>query len=174
MIAVIETIERMLMRLGIVTGITTLLITLCVVADVVGRSVFNNPIHGATEMSELLLVIMVFIGLAAAQQQRQNYAIDMAMRHLPQGVQSVFELISYVFCFVLVAALAWFSTKQGMDSFTRGEAGFGIFPFPVWPARFVLAIGLWLLALQFLCDILRHVTGQPRAPAESLTAGSHE
>lgn len=174
MIPLIDKIESVLMRLGIASGIATLLITLCVVADVVGRFVFNHPIHGATEMSELLLVVMVFIGLAAAQQGRQNYAIDMAMRHLPQGVQWVFELVSHLFCFVLVAALAWFSTKQGVESFNRGEAGFGIIPFPIWPARFVLAAGLWLLALQFLCDILRHVTGQPRAQAESVTAGSHE
>lgn len=174
MLALIEKIERLLMRLGIASGIATLLIMICVVADVTGRALFNNPIHGATEMSELLLVAMVFFGLAAAQQGRQNYAIDMAMRHLPQGVQSFFELVSYVFCLVLIAAIAWFSTKQGFESFRRGEAGFGIIPFPIWPARFVLAAGLWLLALQFLCDILRQVTGQPKVQAESVTAGSHE
>lgn len=175
MLPVIESVERLLMRLGLLSGIATLLITLCVVADVAGRSLFNSPIHGATEMSELLLVAMVFMGLAAAQQGRQNYAIDMATRHLPQGIQSALELVSYVFCFAVTLGLSWFSTKQAIESFHRGEAGFGIFPFPIWPARFVLAFGLWLLTAQFLCDILRHVTGQPRvALAEGSNLGSHE
>ena len=44
--------------------------------------------------------------------------------------------------------------------------GFGIVAFPIWPARIVLAVGLWLLALQFLCDIYRLATGQTRAPAQ--------
>lgn len=173
MLAAIETIEALLMRLGIASGITTLLITLTVVADVVGRAVFNHPIHGATELSELLLVAMVFFGLAAAQQGRQNYAIDIATRHLPKGVQSALEVFGYLFCLAVTVALAWFATNQAISSFQRGEAGFGIFPFPIWPARFVLAVGLWLLALQFLCDVLRHLIGAPRAITPE-GAGSHE
>lgn len=175
MLSSIEAVERLLMRLGIASGIATLLIMVCVVADVTGRYVFNNPIHGATEMSELLLVAMVFFGLAAAQQGRQNYAIDIATRHLPAGLQSAFDLLGYVFCLVVTALLAWFSTNQAFNSFGRGEAGFGIIPFPIWPARFVLAIGLWLLALQLVCDIIRHLAGKPRSqPAEAAHAGSHE
>lgn len=171
MLAIIEAIERKLMWLGIAGGIATLLITLVVVVDVTARFVFNAPIHGANEASELLLVAMVFIGLAAAQQGRQNYAIDMATRHLPLPVQSLLELLAHIFCFVVVIALGWFSTCQGLDSYQRGEAGFGVIPFPIWPARFVLAIGLWLLALQFACDILRHVMGQQRT---ATTSGSFE
>jgi TRAP-type C4-dicarboxylate transport system permease small subunit len=171
MLAIIETIERWLMQLGIASGLATLAITLVVVVDVTARFVFNAPIHGANEASELLLVVMVFMGLAAAQQGRQNYAIDMATRHLPQAAQALLELFAYVFCLVVVAALAWFSTRQAIDSFGRGEAGFGVIPFPIWPARFVLAGGLWLLAVQFACDVLRHLMGRPRAVT---TAGSHE
>lgn len=173
MIAVIERVEWLLMRLGIASGVTTLLITLSVVSDVFGRAVFNHPIHGATELSELLLVAMVFFGLGAAQQGRQNYAIDVATRHLPASLQSALDLLSYVFCLVLIAVLAWFSTNQAISSFGRGEAGFGIFPFPIWPARFVLAVGLWLLAAQFLCDTLRHLAGAPRIDANE-GAGSYE
>lgn len=171
MLATIDAIERWLARLGILSGVMTLLITIVVVADVTGRFLFNHPIHGATELSELLLVAMVFIGLAAAQQDRQNYAIDMVTRHLPVSVQKFLEILSYVLCMLVVAALAWFSLRQAFDSYDRGEAGFGIIPFPIWPARFVLAIGLWLLALQFFCDITRHLMGQVRATA---SRESHE
>lgn len=171
MLATIEAVERFLMWLGIASGISTLLITLCVVVDVTGRSIFNNPIHGATELSELLLVAMVFFGLAAAQQGRQNYAIDIATRHLPASLQSALDLLSYLFCLAVTLALAWFSTNQAFSSFERGEAGFGIIPFPIWPARFLLAIGLWLLAVQFICDTLRHLAGKPRVVA---AGGSHE
>lgn len=171
MLARIEAIERWFMRLGIAGGVATLAITLVIVVDVIARFLFNAPIHGANELCELLLVAMVFVGLAAAQQGRQNYAIDMATRHLPTAIQALLELLAHIFCLLLVGTLAWFSTRQGLDSFRRGEAGFGVFRFPIWPARFVLTIGLWLLTVQFVCDILRHLMGQPRAIT---TAGSHE
>lgn len=171
MLQLIEAVERMLARLGVLSGFATLLIMLVVVADVAGRALLNAPLHMSTEVSELLLVMLVFLGLAAAQQTRQNYAIDIVTRHLPTGLQLLVEHLGYLFSLVLVAVLAWLSTKQAYSAFERGEAGFGIIAFPIWPARFILSIGLWLLALQFVCDILRYLMGAPRLVEST---GSHE
>ncbi|MFV0299022.1 MAG: TRAP transporter small permease subunit, partial [Hyphomicrobiaceae bacterium] len=159
MLRMIEVVEALLLRLSIVTGFATLMIVLSIVADVGGRALFNSPVHGATEFSELLLVILVFTGLAAAQYNRQNFALDVLTRYLPDRAQSAIEHLGYLLCLVIVVLLAWLSTKQAINSFHRGETGFGIVPFPIWPARFVLAIGLWLLGLQFVCDIIRYLIG---------------
>jgi len=175
MLSLIEAVERLLLRLGIASGFATLLIMLVVVFDVTARAVFDSPLDMATEISEFLLVALVFLGLAAAQQNRQNYAIDMASRHLPIGLQLLLEHLGYLFSLVLVGVLAWLSTKQAYAAFQRGEAGFGIIAVPLWPARLLLAIGLWLLALQFVCDLLRYLLGAPRAPAQGeAKIGSHE
>jgi TRAP-type C4-dicarboxylate transport system permease small subunit len=169
MIALIERVERGLLALSILSGFATLLIIIVVCADVAGRFLFNAPLHGGVEFSELLMVVLVFFGLAAAQQQRQNYSIEVVTRHLPDSMQKVLELLGYLTCLGIVILLAWPSSKQAIMSFERGEAGFGIVPFPLWPARILLAIGLWLLAVQFVCDICRFLVGQPRvlAPMEA-------
>jgi TRAP-type C4-dicarboxylate transport system permease small subunit len=159
----------------VLSGFATLMITLLVVGDVAGRTFLDAPLHGATEMSELLLVVLVFLGLASAQQKRQNYAIDVVSRQLPVSLQGVLEHLGYLVCLLLTVGLAWFTTKQALASYARGEAGFGIIPFPIWPARFLLAMGLWLLSLQFVCDLIRYVIGHPRVIAEGDAAsGSHE
>lgn len=162
MIALVERIERLLLSLSVISGFATLLIILIVVTDVTGRFLLNLPFHSGVELSELLLVVLVFLGLAAAQQQRQNYAIDILTRHFPPWLRGLFELAGYAACLFIVVLLAWPSSKQAIASFERGEAGFGIVPFPLWPARIILAIGLWLLAMQFVCDIYRHLAGTPR------------
>lgn len=176
MLPLIEAVETWLARLGAASGFATLIVMLVIVADVAGRSLLSQPLHMGTEISELLLVVLVFLGLAAAQQKRQNYAIDIATRNLPGKLQLAIEHLGYVVCLAMIAVLAWLSTKQAISAFSRGEAGFGIVPFPIWPARFILAIGLWLLALQFVCDLLRYLINAPRTPAEdgSSTIGSHE
>lgn len=174
MLQLIEAVERQLSGLGVLSGFATLIITLVIVLDVMGRWLLSAPLHMSTELSELLLVLLVFLGMGAAQQTRQNYAIDIVTRHLPNGVQLFIENLGYVFCLLLVGLLAWLSTKQAFSSFERGEAGFGIIPFPIWPARFILALGLWLLALQFACDIVRYLIGAPRGTAQGDIFGSHE
>jgi len=166
MLKLIESTETLILRLGIVSGFATLLITIVISIDVGGRAVFSAPLHSSTEISELLLVAMVFFGLAAAQQNRQNYAIDILSRHFPPAMQRVVEAVGYLFSLAVVALLAWLSTRQAFSSYERGEAGFGIVAFPIWPGRFVLSLGLWLLALQFAFDTIRQLIGQPRVAAE--------
>ncbi|MGE0768399.1 MAG: TRAP transporter small permease [Hyphomicrobiaceae bacterium] len=168
MTPLVELIERLLLRLGVISGFATLMILIIVVVDVAGRAIFNSPLHSGVEISELLLVTLVFLGLGAAQQQRQNFAIEVFVRHLPRTFQTALELIGYLVCIGIVVLLAWPSTDQAIASFNRNEMGFGIVPFPIWPARFLLAVGLWLLALQFLCDIYRLTTGQSRDRAPSV------
>lgn len=170
MTALVERIERLLVRLGIISGFATLVIIMIVVIDVAGRAIFNNPLHMGVELSELLLVSLVFLGLAAAQHQRQNFAIEVFTRNLPVRVQNAFELVGYVVCLGIVILLAWPSTNQAISSFNRNEMGFGIVAFPIWPARIVLAVGLWLLALQFLCDIYRLATGHAKPSTHSTHA----
>ena len=172
MLKSIETVEWLILRLGIASGFATLLITIIISIDVGGRSLFSAPLHSSTEISELLLVALVFFGLAAAQQNRQNYAIDILSRHLPMSDQRVLEAIGYILSMIVVGLLAWLSTRQAISAYDRGEAGFGIISFPIWPGRFVLAFGLWLLVLQFIFDIIRQLMGQPRAaPTEDELVG---
>lgn len=168
MAALIDRLEALLIRLGVLSGFATLLIMIIVCIDVGGRAIFNAPFHSGVELSQLLLVSLVFLGLSAAQQQRQHFAIEIVARHLPAKVQRMLDLVGYVICLVIVVMLAWPSTQQAMSSFERGESSFGIVAFPIWPARSVLAVGLWLLALQFVFDIYRLVTGRQRRTGQGV------
>lgn len=150
-----------MLRLGILGGFGTLLIMLIVCIDVAGRSLFNMPLDSGVELSELLLVALVFFGLAAAQQQKQNFSVEILTKHLPTWAQRGLELFGCLACLGIIVTIAWPSSTQALASFERGEAGFGIVPFPIWPARTILAMGLWLLALQFVIDAIRLITGQP-------------
>lgn len=156
--------ERLTLRLGILSGFATLLITVVVVLDVAGRALFNAPIPGGNEFSELLLVGMIFLGLAAAQQQRQHFAIEIAVHRLGPGARRWVELAGWLLSLAIVALLAWLSGKQAWTSFLRDEASYGTVAFPIWPARIVLALGLALLALQLAIDIVRLLRGERSRP----------
>jgi TRAP-type C4-dicarboxylate transport system permease small subunit len=156
---VVDWVEAALLRLGALSGFGTLLIMVVVCLDVAGRAALNAPFHSGVEVSELLLVSLVFLGLAAAQQQKQHFAVEIVARHLPPGLRRGLELAGLLACLGITAVIAWPSTRQAAASFDRGETGFGIVPFPVWPARAILALGLWLLAVQFACDAYRLVAG---------------
>ena len=99
------------------------------------------------------------MSLPAAQQQKQNFSVEILTQHLPGWLQRALELFACLACLAIIVLIAWPSTKQAITSFERGEAGFGIVPFPIWPARAILAAGLWLLAAQFAFDAIRLLAG---------------
>ena len=166
MLRFVGALERVLLQLGTISGFATLAIMLIVMIDVTGRAAFNAPLPGGLEMSELLLVALIFFGFAAAQQRRQNFSVDILTRHLPAFLQRILDLLALFVGLGVAGLLAWFSAGQAVKSYDRGEASFGIIPFPIWPARFVLAFGLVCLTLQLAIDIVSLLSGRaPRASA---------
>jgi TRAP-type C4-dicarboxylate transport system permease small subunit len=158
---------RLTLQLGGLSGFATLAMMLVVVLDVGGRTFFNTPIPGGNEFCELLLVGMIFFGLAAAQKQRQHFAIEIATQHLPPALRRWIKLFGWLVSFAIVGLLAWVSAKQSWVSMLRGEASYGTISFPIWPARMVIAFGLGLLAAQLALDCVRLLSGRDQPHSDS-------
>ncbi|NYT23463.1 TRAP transporter small permease [Alcaligenaceae bacterium] len=155
MTRVIRSIDKFTAYLGILSGFTVFLIMVVVCADVVGRSFFNKPLLGATELSELLLASLIFFGLAAAQQARHHYIVELVVVRLSPRPQSLLAGLTHLLSAGVVAMLAWYSTGQAFTSYEMGEISFGTVEFPIWPARAVVAFGLILFSLQYLIQFMR-------------------
>lgn len=128
-------------------GIALLLMAVIGAADVIGSG-FGTPVIGAYELIETLMVITIFMSIAAAQQQGAHINVELVTKLLGPRVQVVlmlFGLICSGALFGLIAYFGWFAT---LKSFASGEIRQGQLGFPVWPARMALALGSSLMVLQ--------------------------
>lgn len=164
-------IERFTRQLGVLGGFATLMVMIVIILDVAGRTFFNAPIPGGNELSELLLVVLIFLGLAAAQQGRNHYTVDIVTHLLGPVAQRRLETIGMVVSLLVVGLLAWLSAKHAWQAMLQGESSYGTISFPIWPARVVIAFGLGLLALQLIIDIVKTLCSLDR-PAEDDTPTS--
>lgn len=57
------------------------------VADVIGRYLFNSPIKGAAELTELLLAAVVFMGLPAVAMTDAHVTVDLVTDKMPAWIQ---------------------------------------------------------------------------------------
>src|SRR4030066_331803 len=62
-------------------------------ADVVGRYLFNSPIQGTMEVSELLLAGIVFFGWAYTQAARGHITVDLFFSRIPSRGQAILKII---------------------------------------------------------------------------------
>jgi TRAP-type C4-dicarboxylate transport system permease small subunit len=134
------------------TGII-LAIMLITAVDVLLRYRFSRPITGVSETSEYLLVILVFLALAYAQFQGRHVSVRLVINRLPVGAQKTLNIGILVTLLALFLAMTWKSAEVAYSFQQLGETRWNV-PVPVWPARFFVSIGAFLLSLELLLELI--------------------
>lgn len=148
-----ELIRKMSRLLSAVSGFAILSIMLLVVAEVVLRDVFMSTLGGTIELAEVLLVIAAFSGVAYAQQERAHVSTGLVTSRLAVVPARILRSASLSLVCVLLVFAASSSWQRALQSWATQEARYGIRNVPMWPARFVVPVGLAFLALEMLLTI---------------------
>jgi len=129
--------------------------------DVVARYLFNRPIRGAFEITELTLLVLIFAGLPLVSHGDEHVTMDFIDRMLPPRALTI--LIRAVHA--MVAALFFFLTWQMIIKANR-IAGYGdttdVLRIPVGPFVYFMAGMILLTALVHVFKVF--VPGTRREP----------
>jgi TRAP-type C4-dicarboxylate transport system permease small subunit len=142
-------------------------VMLLVVADILGRFVFNAPIPGVTELVSLSIVGIVFLQIAstlrAGRLTRSDAALVVWRVTRPRLAKAV-ELTSYALGATLMTIVTHASWPPLVRAYTRDEyvGALGTFTAPTWPIRLVIVVGSAVLALQFAVMFVREARRRAR------------
>ena len=75
--------------------------------DVIARYVFNRPLAGAFEVTELLLLVLIFAGLPLVTHADGHAVMDFIDRPLGPRATRVLERVVHLLCAAVMALLAW-------------------------------------------------------------------
>ena len=76
-------------------------------ADVIGRYVFNWPLRGAFEITELLLLALIFAGLPLASRSDEHVTLDFIDMLLGAGGRQLLRRLIDLACGIIILGLAW-------------------------------------------------------------------
>ena len=147
--------------LGIAASALLLAMMSLTFVDVVARYLFNRPIRGAFEITELTLLVLIFAGLPLVSHGDEHVTMDFIDRMLPPRALTI--LIRAVHA--MVAALFFFLTWQMIIKANR-IAGYGdttdVLRIPVGPFVYFMAGMILLTALVHVFKVF--VPGTRREP----------
>ena len=106
--------------LGIAASALLLVMMALTFVDVVARYLFNRPIRGAFEITELMLLVLIFAGLPLVSHGDEHVTMDFIDRMLPPRALDALVRVVHA----LVAALFFFLTWQMWIKASR-IAGYG-------------------------------------------------
>jgi len=76
-------------------------------ADVIGRYIFNWPLRGAFEITELLLLTLIFAGLPLASRADEHVTLDFIDMALGERGRLLLRRLVDLLCGILFLALGW-------------------------------------------------------------------
>ena len=76
-------------------------------ADVVGRYIFNWPLRGAFEITELLLLTLIFAGLPLASRTDEHVTLDFIDMTLGEAGRRLLRRLIDLVCGIVILGLAW-------------------------------------------------------------------
>jgi TRAP-type C4-dicarboxylate transport system permease small subunit len=93
--------------LGVVASVILLAMMLLTFVDVVARYIFSRPVRGAFEVTELMLLVLIFAGLPLVSFTDEHALMDFIDRLLPSRAQRALEGLVQGVCAAIMFLLAW-------------------------------------------------------------------
>ena len=122
-----------------------------VMANIVGRYVFDSPIDGTAEIVAASIVIIVFLQAGYAIRSRSMLKADFLVTHLPDKAQRALLVIGYMLgaaFFLMIITGGW---EESILSYVDGEyEGEGARQVASWPARWTVLIGSGVAMINYL------------------------
>ncbi|WP_430396424.1 TRAP transporter small permease subunit [Ferrovibrio sp.] len=140
--------------LAVWSGIATGLMMVAILADIFCRSVLGFSIQGASEFAVVMLVTLIFFGLGGAQADKANFNVDILIRLLSPRMNHLLHGIAMLLSAIAIGLLCYLSWIKAINSLLEWEVDYGVVPFPIWPARVLIAFGWAALTLQLLLEAI--------------------
>ena len=137
-------------------------LTFLILADIIGRSLFDSPVQGTPEIVTASIVIIVFLQAGYAIRSRSMLKAEFLVIKFPKPVQRVLLAIGYLLgaaFFLMIITGGW---DESILSWVENEfEGEGALRVPAWPARWTV-IGGSALALINYCVLAYIDLFQPK------------
>lgn len=126
--------------------------------DVIGRYLFNRPIIGIFEISEILLVGIVFLGSVYTLHQDKQITMELLYSGLSPKKKRIVDIVTRMLSAMVFILMTWKVTKMGIYCKQVGRQISGLL-WPVYPFMFIVSLGSALISLELVAQIIILLTG---------------
>jgi len=139
--------------LGFVAAIVLFILMMLTTVDVIGRYVFNRPVAGAFEITEMMLAALIYCGLPLVSQRREHIVIDTFDRFMSRGVRRALDMAAEVLCSATLFGLAWLVFRRAVRVLAYGDTT-TVLKLPQAPVVYLMAAMLLATAVIHLALIV--------------------
>ena len=122
--------------------------------DVVGRYIFSRPITGVFELTEYLVLILIFSFIGYTQSQKGHVAVDILLPLLPPKLKKLIVVANHLVCLALMGLITWMGVAKALELRVVGEASPNLH-IPAYPFAFYLVLGCLVMCIELLRSVIQ-------------------
>ena len=132
--------------LGVTSAVVLFALMLITAVDVAGRYLFNKPIAGGFELTEILLAALIYCGLPLVSARREHIVIDTFDPMFSRAVKRGLDMVAEVVCAVALAGVGWLIFLRANRVAEYGDTT-SVLKLPLAPVVYLMAVMITVAAL---------------------------
>ena len=140
-------------------GLCAALVAIMVVASIVGRSMFVQPIPGDVELTQFGIAVCISLCLPWCQLHGSNIIVDFFTQKASDRTNRVLDAVGGLLMTAMVWLLAW-RTAVGAQAVAEAHEATMILDLPMWWTYALLAPGLALAGVIALWQAVLRLAGR--------------
>jgi TRAP-type C4-dicarboxylate transport system permease small subunit len=147
--------------LNLFSSTVLFLLMFYVTAEVTMRYLFNRPLAGHLELTQLLIAPSVFLALSYVQAHRGHVGMDLLLERLSPRARHAVESLTLAVALVAFAIIAWFSWIAAWMSWEMGDVT-PTADLQTWWSKMAVPVGCALLCLRLFLQLIESMIGAAR------------
>ncbi|MEO7117215.1 MAG: TRAP transporter small permease [Caldimonas sp.] len=135
--------------LGAVSATVLFAMMLVTATDVAGRYLFNTPLPGGLELTEMMLASLIYSGLPLVSLGRGHIVIDTLDPFFPRPFKRALDIVADLACFLTLAGIGWLIFRRALRVAEYGDTT-SVLKLPLAPVA-------WLMGAMIVVTALIHL-----------------
>lgn len=161
-------IEKFSEIMSFCASLMILVVMVAVVADVLGRLIFNSPVVGVMEIVKMAIPIIAFFMFPWATHEFRHVRSTIFYGRMPMSTRIILDVIFYGMGALFFALIVRGSWPELLQAIKIGEfEGEGSLRVATWPTRLLIVVSSALVTWQMLrCLVMSIIDPQEEVPVE--------
>lgn len=152
---------------GLVASVALFCMMWLTLADIVSRKFGEHSIRGATEITEILLVAVIFAALPLVSWRNEHVMLDTLDNLLSARGHAIRRTLVHIACACAYAVLAWLMVVRGLRLAGDGDTTSNL-QWPIAPVVMAMALCLGITAVVHVLLIVVEPPPADGTPVEGL------
>ena len=148
---------------GVVSGGLIICLGLLATMEGVLRGFFSQPTSWSLDLSQYILIWMVFLGTSYAFQEKGHVSVDLFKEWVGErfgtGLLRVMNIIGYLMALTFIIVIGWCSVASFTTAIKYGKLTLGNFQIPIAYLYAAMVTGSVFMVITVVCIILDLIDG---------------